>query len=134
MSELFGPPVLFFNFKSFLDASSWSFIRFQSILHESGRVFSGPWNFYKLKRGTSFLGGTIFAECLNYLVPVLYFNFERFLDSNSSPFISFHCIFYDSGVLLSGYSNLYKLKWADWISGGNQFFRISGLFGLLFCI
>ena len=43
-------PFLFFNFKSFLDPNSWSLIRFQSILHESGRLFLESWNFYKLKR------------------------------------------------------------------------------------
>ena len=49
---------------------------------------------------------------------LLYFNFKSFWDSNSSPFISFQCILYDSGVLLSGFSNLYKLKRGDLISGG----------------
>ena len=43
-------PLLFSNFKSFLDQNSSSLIRFQSILHESGRLFSESWNFYKLKR------------------------------------------------------------------------------------
>ena len=66
--------------------------------------------------------------------PLLYFNFKGFLDPNSSSFIRFQCILYDSGVLLSGFSNLYKLKRADLLSGGNQFFRISGLFGPPFCI
>ena len=44
-------PVLFFNFKSFLNRNSSSFNRFQSIMHESRRLFSEYWNFYKLKRG-----------------------------------------------------------------------------------
>ena len=62
-------PLLHFNFKSFPDPNSSSFIKFQSILHESGRLFSESWNFYKLKRGDLISGGTNFAECLNYLVP-----------------------------------------------------------------
>ena len=44
-------PLLYFNFKSFLDPNSWSFIRSQCILHDWGVPFSEFWNFYKLKRG-----------------------------------------------------------------------------------
>ena len=50
-------PLLFFNLKSFLDPNYWSLIRFQSILHESGRLFSESWNLYKLKRGDLISGG-----------------------------------------------------------------------------
>ena len=42
ISELLGLP--------FLDANSWSFIRFQCILHDWGVHFSESSNFYKLKR------------------------------------------------------------------------------------
>ena len=41
---------------------------------------------------------------------------------------------HDSEVVLSGFSNFYKLKRVDLISGGNQFCRISELFGPPFCI
>ena len=44
-------PLLYFSFKSFLDPNSSSFIRFQSILHQSGRLFQESWSFYKLKMG-----------------------------------------------------------------------------------
>ena len=54
MSELFGPPLLYFKFKIFLDPNSSSFIRFQCLLHGSGVSFSGFWKFYKLKRGNQF--------------------------------------------------------------------------------
>ena len=50
-SELFGPPLLYFNFKSSKSPNSSSFIRFQCILHNSGVLFSESWNTYKLKRG-----------------------------------------------------------------------------------
>ena len=40
-------PLLQFNFKSFIDSNSFSFIRFQCILHGSGKLFSESWNFYK---------------------------------------------------------------------------------------
>ena len=44
-------PLLYFNLKSSMDPNSASLIKFQSILHESGRLFSESGNFYKLKRG-----------------------------------------------------------------------------------
>ena len=66
--------------------------------------------------------------------PLLYFNFKSFLDPNSSPFISLQCILYDLEVVLSGFSNFCKLKRGDLISGGNQFCRMSELFGPPFCI
>ena len=43
-------PLLYFNFKSFMDPNSLSFIRSQCILHEWVVLFSEFWNFYKLKR------------------------------------------------------------------------------------
>ena len=43
--------LLYFNFKSFVDLNSLSFIRFQCILYDSGVFFSEFWNFSKLKRG-----------------------------------------------------------------------------------
>ena len=55
-------PLLYFNFKSFLDPNSLSFIRFQCILHDSGVLFSEPWNFYKLKRGDLISGGNQFCR------------------------------------------------------------------------
>ena len=55
-------PLLYFNFKSFLDPNSSSFIRFQSILHELRRLFSGSWNFYKLKRGDLISQGNQFCR------------------------------------------------------------------------
>ena len=42
---------LYFNLKSSRDLNSSSFIRFQSLFHESAVLFSESWNFYKLKRG-----------------------------------------------------------------------------------
>ena len=55
-------PLLYFNFKSFLDPNSLSFIRFQCILHDSGVLFSESWNFYKLKRGDLISGGNQFCR------------------------------------------------------------------------
>ena len=50
-SELFGSPLLYLNFNSFVHPNSSSLIRLQCILHDSGVLFKKSWNFYKLKRG-----------------------------------------------------------------------------------
>ena len=55
-------PLLYFNFKSFVDPNSFSFIRFHTILHDSGVLFSVSWNFYKLKNGDLISGGNQFRR------------------------------------------------------------------------
>ena len=128
-------PLLYFNFKTFLDPNSWSFIRFQCILYDSGVLLSRFSNLYKLNRVDLISRGNQFCTMSELFdPPILYCNFKTFLDPNSSSFIRFQCILYDSGVLLSGFSNLYKLKRRDLISGGNQFFRTSWLFAPPFSI
>ena len=110
-------------------------MRFQSNLHESGRLFSECLTLYKLKRGDLISGGNQFCRRSDLFGPPLwYYNFKSFLNPNSSSFIRFQCILYDSRVLLSGFSNLYKLKREDLISAVNQFFRMSELFGPPFYI
>ena len=54
--------LLYFNFKSFRDSNSLSFIRFQCILHDSGALFSESWNIYKLKRGDLISGWNQFCR------------------------------------------------------------------------
>ena len=44
-------PLLYFNFKSFLEPNSSPFISFQWILYDPEVLLSGFWNFYELKRG-----------------------------------------------------------------------------------
>ena len=91
--------------------------------------------FLQIKEGgPNFWGEPILQNVWIIWSPLLYFNFKSFLDPNSSSFIRFQCILYDSGVLLSGFSNFYKLKRGYLISGGNQFCRMSELFGPSFCI
>ena len=68
-------PLLYFSFKSFLDPNSSSFIRFQSILHQSGRLFSESWNFYKLKRGDLISGGNQFCRKSELFGPPSIFEF-----------------------------------------------------------
>ena len=85
--------LLHFSFKSFMDPSSSSFIRFQCILHDSGVVFSEFWNFYKLKKGDLISGGKpILLKVLIIWSSLLYLNFKSFLNPNSSSFIRFQCI------------------------------------------
>ena len=99
------------------------------------RTFLRVLKFLEMKEGgPNFWGEPILQNVWIIWSPLLYFNFKSFLDPNSSPFISFQCILYDSGVLLSGFSNFYKLKRGDLISGGNQFCRMSELFGPPFSI
>ena len=125
---IFWSRFLYFNFISFLDGNSSSFIRFQSILHESRRLFSESWNSYKLRMRDLISGGTNFPECLNYLVPLLYFNLQ------SSSFIRFQAVLHEWRRLFSESWNFYKLKILDLIFWGNQFCRMSELFGPPFCI
>ena len=85
--------------------------------------------FLQIKEGgPNFWGEPILQNIWIIWSPLLYFNFKSLLDPNSSQFIIFQCILYDSGVLLSGFSNLCKLK------RGNQFRRMSELFGPPFSI
>ena len=127
--------LLYFNFKSFEDSSSWSFIRFQCIVHDSGVVSSESWNFYKLKRGDLISEGNQFCrESELFGPPLLYLNFKSFVEPNSSSFIRFQCIVHDSGVLFTESWNSYKLKRGDLISGGSQFCRKCELFGPPFFI
>ena len=91
--------------------------------------------FVQIKEGGfNFWGEPIFQNVSIIWSPLLYLNLKSSIDPNSWPFISFECILHDSGVILSGFSNFYKLKMGDLISGGNQFFRISELFDPPFCI
>ena len=86
------------------------------------------------RRGTYVLAGTSFAECLVYLVLLLYLNLKSSMDPNSSSFIRYMSSIHEYGRLFSESWNFYKLKRGDLISAGNQFCRMSELFGLPFCI
>ena len=53
--------LLYFNFKSFTDPKSSSFIRYQCLLHYSGVLFWASLNFYKEKWGDLISGGNQFC-------------------------------------------------------------------------
>ena len=126
--------LLYFNFKSFLDPNSSSFIRFQCILHNSGVFLSESWNFYKFKQGgPNFWVEPIFQKDWIVWSLILYFNFKSFTNPNSLSFIISQCILHDSGVLFWESWDFYKFKRRDLISAGNQFCRKSELFGPHFC-
>ena len=100
--ELFDPPpLLYVNFKSFMDNFSSSFFRFQCIPHDSGVLCADSWNLYKSKRGDLLSGGNQFCRKWDIWSPFLYFNFKSFAEPNSSSFIRFQCILHDSGVHFS---------------------------------
>ena len=84
--------------------------------------------------GSNFGGEPILWKLWITWSPHLYFNFKSLMDTISLSFIIFQCILHDSGVLFSESWNFYKLKRGDLISGGNQFCRMSELFGPPFCI
>ena len=55
-------PLLYFNFKSFVDPTSLSLIRSHCIVHGWGVLFSESPNFYKLKRGVLISRGNQFSR------------------------------------------------------------------------
>ena len=118
------PP--YFNFKSFVDPKSLSFTEFQCILHDSRVLFSGSWNFSKLKNGDLISGGTQFCRKSELFDPPFCRkeqNCKTSKEQNSSSLIKFQCILDDWEEILSDVSNFYKLKREVLISGGNQFWR-----------
>ena len=129
-------PLLYFNSKSFLGPNSSSFIRFQWLWYNSGLLLPAFSNLYKLKRGDLISGRNQFCRTCELFgpPPLLYFNFKSFAHPNSLFFIAFQYILHDSEVLLSWFSNLYKLKRGNLICVGNQFCRMFELFGPHFCI
>ena len=84
-------PLLYFNYKSFLYRNFLSLIRFQFILHDSGVLFSGSWNVYKLKGGDRISKGNQFCRKSELFdPPLLYFNYKNFLYRNSLSSLDFN--------------------------------------------
>ena len=122
-------PLLYFNFKDFLDPSSSPFIRYQCLLYDSAVILWGFSNLYKLKRGNLNSGENHFCRMSELFgPPVLYFNLKSFMDPNYSSLIVFQCILHGSGVLFSESWSFYKQK------RGNQICRLSEIIVLPFCI
>ena len=83
-------PLLYFNFKSFMDKRSLSFFRLQCILHDSGVISSEYLNFCKLKRMDLISGELIQQKVCIIWSPLLYFNFRSFKYPNSSSSLDFN--------------------------------------------
>ena len=123
-SELFGPSFCISILKVCFSTPGWFRSTFLRVL-----------KFLQIKDGgLNFWWEPILQKVWIIWSPLLYFNFKSFLDPNSLSFIRFQCILDDSRVLFSELSNFYKLKRGDLISGGNQIWRKSQLFGSHFCI
>ena len=111
-------PGLYFNFKSLMDPNFSWFIRFQSILHDSGVLLSEFWNFYKLKSGEKISGGNEFHRSLSYLVPLSVFQFWKFY---RPKFFGIHYISMHSAWLRSTF--LRVLKFLQIKEGGPDFWE-----------
>ena len=135
-----------------MDPNSYSFIRFQCILHDSelkksdllGSPFCisilkvSAWfrstflcvlKFLQIKEGgPTFWGEPIFQNVRIISSPLLDINFKSFTDTISSSLTKFQWILHDSLVLFSECWNFYKLKRGGLISGGNLFCRKPELF------
>ena len=91
--------------------------------------------FLQIKEGgPNFLGEPSLQNVWIIWSPLLYFNLKGFMEPNFSSFLRVQYILHDSGVFFLESWNFYKLKRGDLISGGNQFCRMSELFGPPFCI
>ena len=121
-------PLLYLNFKSFLEANSLSFIRYQCTLYDSGVLYSDSWNFYKLKNGNLIFRKNQFCRVWIIWSSLLYFNFESFMDPNSALFLRSQCILHDWGGFFPHLWNFYKIKRGDLIARGNHFAEILNYF------
>ena len=72
-------PLLYFNFKSFKDPNSSSFIRFQCVLHNSDVLFSDFWNFEKLNNGDLISWGNQFCRTAELFVSPIFISILKVL-------------------------------------------------------
>ena len=125
-------PLLYFNFRTLKNPSSWSFIRFHCILHNSALHFSIYSTF--LKGDLISWGEPIPQNGWFIWSPLLCFNFGNLKDPNSSSCIRFQCILHDWEVLFSIFWCVLKLKRGTFFLGGNQYCRTNELMGPFFSI
>ena len=112
-------PLLYFNFKSFMDPNSSSFIRSQCILHDGGVPFSQSWNFYKLKRwGSNFLQEAILEKVSIIWSPLSVFQVKTFC---GLKFMVIHYISLHSAWLRNIFLRVFKCLQIK--EGGPNFYR-----------
>ena len=110
-------PLLYFNFRNLKNPNSSSFIGFPCLLHHSAVLFSGFWNFLKLKRGVLISWEEpILQNAWIIWSSLVYFNFRSLNDPNSFSFIRFHFILHDSAIIFSAFRKFIKLMRRDIIS------------------
>ena len=100
---------LYLSFKTIKDASSCSFIRFDSILHVSTILLSYFWNFFRWKSGNLISRVKSILQD-NWIIrfPHLHFSFKNAKDQDSFAFVRFDSIIYDSAILFWDVYNLIK--------------------------
>ena len=105
-SWIIWSPLLYFDFQTFKDPNSSSFIRFPCVLYDSDDFFVRLLKFLQITDGgPNFWGEPILQKVWIIWSTLLYFNFKNLMDPNSSSFIRFKCIRHDSGVPSSGFWN-----------------------------
>ena len=112
-------PLLYFNFKSFKDPNSFSNIRFQCKLYDSGVLFSESSNFQKSKRGDVISWGNQFCRTTELFGPPYCISILKVLNTQIFCYsLDFNAFCFYSGVLFSEFRNFYKLKRGHLISWG----------------
>ena len=109
-------PLLYLSLKSPMNQNSSSFIRFQSILHEWGSIFSESWNFYKLKRGDLISRRNQFWRMSELFVPPFCISILKVL---WTKFYIVHCISMYSTWFRSTFFRV--LKFVQIKEGGSNF-------------
>ena len=106
-SWIIWAPLMYFNFKTFKDPNSLSFIRLPSLPYDSEDFFVRLLTFLQIKEEgrPNFWWETIPLKVWIIWSPLLYLDFENSMDPNSSWFIRFQCILHDSRVPFSGFWN-----------------------------
>ena len=119
-------PLVYLNFKSFMDPNSSSFIRFHCIMNDWGVLFPECWIFYTFLRVLkfpeskewvpNFWGEPIMEKIWVIWWPLLCFIFKSFVELHSASLIRFQCILHEWGALSSESWNFHKVKRCDLIS------------------
>ena len=140
ISRIIWSALSYFNFKSFLDPNSLSFITFHCILHDARVIFSESSNLHKLKRGDLNSRGDQFCRKSELFDPPFCISILKILWTqilcHSLDFNAFWMIWkyflrvFKFLQIKEGESNF----WGGGGRGRGIFYRKSELFGPPFCI
>ena len=130
--ELFGPLFCISILKFFKTQTIRHSLHFNVFCMTQEKFFL---QFLHIKEGGSNISGEpIMKNVWIIWSLLLYFNFKIFLDPNYTSFITLKCILHDSGEIFPESWNFYISRREDLISGVNQLWKMSELFGPSFCI